>query len=114
MTISDEFLDFVTDQLHLLGPVLVRKMFGGAGLSAQGLTFALVADHTLYFKVDDSNRMDYEAAGTEAFQPFADKPYKMNYYEVPSHILEHPQELSQWANKALEVALRNPAKKRKK
>jgi DNA transformation protein len=85
-------------------------MFGGAGLYFEGLFFALVADDVLYFKVDDSNRADYESAGMGPFQPFPDKPYTMQYYEVPIEALENRENLYDWARKALDVAERKADK----
>ena len=106
MSVSDEYLTYVVEQLEGLGPVQSRRMFGGAGLYCDGLFFAVVADDVLYFKVDDSNRADYEAAGMEPFQPFPDKKSVMQYYEVPIDVLENRQTLHDWARKALDVARR--------
>jgi DNA transformation protein len=63
-------------------------MFGGVGLYGKGVFFALIAKDTLYFKVDDSNRPDYEAKGIGPFKPFGERSYVMQYYEVPVDILE--------------------------
>jgi DNA transformation protein len=106
MSVSDEYLTYVVDQLECIGPVQSRRMFGGAGLYYDGLFFGLIADDVLYFKVDDSNRFDYEAAGTGPFCPFPDKTYVMQYYEVPIEVLENRDTLRDWAQKALDVAKR--------
>ncbi|MHC4112773.1 MAG: TfoX/Sxy family protein [Planctomycetota bacterium] len=79
MPVSDEYLTYVIDQLECVGPVQARRMFGGAGLYFDGLFFALVADDVLYFKVDDSNRPDYESAGMGAFRPFDRGPRKQGH-----------------------------------
>ena len=104
MPISEEYLTYVIDQLEYLGPIQSRRMFGGAGLYFEGLFFAIVADDVLYFKVDDSNRSDYEAEGMEAFRPFPDKSTAMGYYQVPIDVLESKEILKDWAEKALRVA----------
>ena len=104
MAVSDEYLTYVLDQLACVGCVESRRMFGGAGIYFDGLFFALIADDVLYFKVGDSNRSDYEAAGMEAFRPFADKPNVMSYYEVPIEVLENKDRLHEWAQKALQIA----------
>jgi len=104
MPVSDEYLTYVIDQLECLGPVQSRRMFGGAGLYLEGLFFAIVADDVLYFKVDDSNRGDYEAVGMGPFQPFPDKKAVMQYYEVPVDVLENRDILRDWAGKAVRVA----------
>ncbi len=111
MAVSDEYLTYVLDQLGCIGCVESRRMFGGVGIYANGLFFALIADDVLYFKVGDSNRSDYEAAGMEPFRPFADKPNVMSYYEVPIEVLENKDRLHEWAQKALKVATAGKDKK---
>ena len=110
MSVSEEYLTYVIDQLDCLGPVQSRRMFGGAGLYFEGLFFAIVADDVLYFKVDETNRSDYEAEGMEAFQPFPDKSMVMGYYQVPIDILENKNTLRDWAEKAVDVAERKAKK----
>ena len=105
VAVSEEYLTYVLEQLEGLGPVQARRMFGGAGIYAQRIMFALVADDVLYLKVDDANRADFEAAGAEPFQPFPDKPAVMPYYEVPADVLEDSSRLVEWAQKALAAAL---------
>lgn len=104
MGVSEGYLTYVLDQLACVGPIRFKRMFGGVGLYMRGLFFALIADDVLYFKVDDSNRLDYEAVGMGPFRPFPDKPDVMQYYEVPADVLENTGNLSEWAQKALHVA----------
>ena len=62
-------------------------------------------DDTLYLKVDDSNRGDYESQGMRRFRPFRDKPHlSLTYYEVPAHVLEDGEALASWARKSLAAA----------
>ena len=103
MTVSDEFLAYILDQLSAWGGVTVRKMFGGAGLYREGLMFGLVADDVCYLKVDDTNRDNYLAAGSAPFQPYPDKPAMSSYYEIPPDVLENPEELIEWAEEALAI-----------
>ena len=119
MPVSREYLEYVQDLLSVLGPVAAKRMFGGAGLYHNGIFFGLVADDVLYFKVGDSNRGDYEAAGMGPFRPYGDEGYAMQYYEVPVDVLEDRDLLVAWAEKALGVAtakvgLRSKQKKQKK
>lgn len=86
-------------------------MFGGAGIYHDGAFFGLVADDTLYFKVDDRSRQDYTDAGMGPFKPFG--TYAMSYYEVPADVLEDPDELGLWAKKAFEAAVKKIKKKAK-
>lgn len=105
MSVSDEYLVFVKDQLAGLGEVTHRRMFGGAGLYCGPHFFAIVVDDVLYFKVDDTNRGDYEAAGMGPFTYTTKRGTEvMNYYEVPIDVLENKDAACQWAEKAVNVA----------
>lgn len=99
------YLDYVLDQLSDFGDVVPRRMFGGIGLFRGGLMFALIDNDILYFKVDDSNRGDYEASDCGPFRPFKDKKTVMQYYEVPVDVIEDRDELGRWAGRAYAVAL---------
>jgi len=106
MPVSDEFIDYVIDQFAAWADVSVRKMFGGAGLYYDGVMFGLIADDIAYLKVDDSNRQDFERAGSCPFNPYPEKGNKiiMSYYEIPVDILEDRDQLVAWAERSLEIA----------
>ena len=105
MPYSDDYLQYVLEQLTGLGGATSRRMFGGAGLYHDQLFFGLIASDTLYFRVDDHNRPDYEALGMARFRPYKDKPIlSFNYYEVPAHVLEDADELVVWAQRSLKAA----------
>jgi DNA transformation protein len=104
MPVSEEYLDYVVDQLGCLGPVTAKRMFGGVGLYQDGLFFGLIAGDVVYFKVDDENRRDYEAAASKPFQPYGDASYSMGYYEVPVDVLEDSDRLRLWAGRAVAAA----------
>lgn len=110
--VTDEYRDFVLEQLRraLPGAVTHRAMFGGVGVYADGLFFALLDDDVLYFKVDDANRPDFEARGMGPFLPYGDPDRPMGYYQVPGEVLEDPDELAGWAERALAVARRRRRK----
>ena len=111
MAVSPGYRNFVVEQLEHISSITSKSMFGGVGLYADGFFFALIADDQLYFKVDDSNRPDFEAADMGAFSPYGDGR-TMRYYEVPIGVLEDVDALRTWAEKAIEVA--QHAKKGKK
>ncbi len=70
-------------------------MFGGVGLYHAGVFFGLLARDTLYLKVDDSSRADYEAAGMAAFRPYRRAAAaRCAYYAVPLDVLESAPELA--------------------
>lgn len=97
---------FVLDQLGDVSGLRPRAMFGGIGLYAGEVFFGILAADTLYFKVDDGNRPDYEAAGSRPFKPYADRDMKMPYYAVPADVIENRLRLTAWADHAVAAARR--------
>lgn len=115
MAVGDSYRTFVLEQLGRAVPrVRARNMFGGVGIYSGDLFFALIADDTLYFKVDDSNRPDFEARGMGPFLPFGEERDKMQYYQVPADLLEDPEALRPWAEKSITVAAKKKSKKPRK
>ena len=106
MSVSEEFIAYILDQLSGWGDVTARKMFGGVGLYRDGKMFSLIADDVVYLKVDDSNREAFVQAGSSAFKPYQDKATTMSYFEVPPDVLEEPEELVRWARQSLDIQKR--------
>lgn len=103
----------VSDVLAGIPGITSRAMFGGYGIYQDGFVFGLiVSDHELFFKVDDSNRGDFEKAGSHAFvyEQGNHKKTTMNYWKVPDEILEDKDEIKIWVRKAVEVS-KNAKKK---
>jgi len=106
MPVSDEFVDYVVEQLSGWGEVSVRRMFGGAGLYRERTMLAVLADDVAYLKVDDSNRDDFLRAGSAPFEPYPEKIKTTirTYYEIPADVLENPDELARWAQRSWLIA----------
>ena len=104
MRVSAGFRDFVLDQLTGVDGLRARAMFGGVGLYAEDVFFGILAADALFFKVDDTNRRDYEDAGSSPFKPYADRAMTMPYYNVPVVVLEDAVALGEWAARAVSVA----------
>jgi len=108
---TPEYRALVEEKLSAILPIRTKAMFGGVGIYGHDLFFALIAEDKLYLKVSDLNRTDFEAIGMEPFHPY-DMPQPMGYYELPTTILDNPEELKVWVDKALAVA--EAAKRKKK
>lgn len=113
MPVSDEYRDFVLEQLKGLGDLASRRMFGGVGIWCDGLFFAILMDNVAYLKVDESNVDDFVERGMEPFRvPFRQPrdsgrtEQVLGYYAVPADVLEDTDELERWAARSLEVARR--------
>lgn len=115
MAFSTEFCDFIVEQLEPIGPVQVRRMFGGAGLYLDDTIFAILADDVLYFKVNEANEADFIAEGMAVFDPFGDPKRQIrSYRECPPRLLENSDELCQWARAAWAAGRHAEAQKSQK
>lgn len=107
MAVSLNYRSFVLEQLaRVLPAVQSRAMFGGVGIYAGPLFFALIDNDTLFFKVDDETRPQYLQRGMPPFRPFGDGGEVMAYHEVPADVLEDLDALAEWAQQAVAVARR--------
>jgi DNA transformation protein len=114
MPVSPSFRTFILDQLGRVIPrVRAKSMFGGVGIYGGDLFFALIADDTLYFKVDDVSRADFVARGMGPFRPYGPDGEEMAYYQVPEDLIEDPEALRPWAEKAIAVAGRKKRNRRR-
>jgi len=103
--------EFIRDLFSSFRPVTVRRMFGGAGIYADNVMFALIADDVIYLKADESNEADFTA---EDLPPFTyetgnGKRAIMSYRRMPDRLYDDPDELAQWASRALAAALSKSA-----
>src|SRR5262245_61392309 len=112
MAVTEGFSQYVQEQLERVMPVGLRRMFGGIGIYSRGFFFALMDNDTLFFKVDETNRADFEERGMGPFRPFGDDRMSMQYYEVPAEILEDVELLRSWVRKSVSAAMRKSAVKR--
>lgn len=109
----DPFHEFVVELFAPMGPVTIKRMFGGAGVYAGGVMFALVADDEIYLKVDDTLKTDLEDEGSTpfTFEMKDGKSAQMNYYRIPSDAMDCDEDASHWGRRALDVALKAKAVK---
>ena len=112
----DPFHEYVMELFAPMGPVTVRRMFGGAGVFREGLMFALLADDAVYLKTDATLRADLEAAGSAPFvwvRPSDGKAVDMGYVALPPDAMDEADLASEWGRKAFAVAQAAKAAKRK-
>jgi DNA transformation protein and related proteins len=108
--------DFLIDLFSNFGPVTIRRMFSGYGISADGTNFALALRSGLYLRADEATIPKFEAEGSKPFQyQTRAKTVKVNsYWELPARLFDDAEELSVWARAALAAAQRAALKKRPK
>ena len=113
MVASDSFAEFLSEQLAPLGRVTMRRMFGKTGVFCDGLMLGMVADNTLYFRVDDDNRAAFSEAAS--FPPLNYRKHggtiDLSFWRAPERLFDEPDELVTWARIALAAARRVAAKR---
>ena len=112
MVASDGFAGFLRDQLAPLGRITVRRMFGKTGVFCDGFMLGMVRDNTLYFRVDDDNRVAFKEA--ESLPPLNYEKkggtIDLSFWCAPERLFDEPDELVIWARAALAAAQRVAAK----
>jgi TfoX/Sxy family transcriptional regulator of competence genes/protein-L-isoaspartate O-methyltransferase len=104
---QSEFVSYLLELLAPIGAVSARAMFGGFGIYHDGVMFGLVADDTLYLKVDKENRQEFVDEGAEAFvYEGKGKSISMSYFRCPEAALDSPAAMLPWARSSIGAALR--------
>jgi DNA transformation protein len=107
--------DFLIDLFADFGPVAIRRMFSGFGISADGTNFALALRGGLYLRADDQTIPRFEAEGSKPFQyqTRARTVTVNSYWQLPERLYDDPEQLTEWARAALSAAQRAALRKPK-
>jgi DNA transformation protein len=106
--------DFLIDLFSDFGPVTIRPMFSGFGISADGINFVMALRAGLYFRADEQTIPQFEAEGSKPFQyqTRARTVTVGSYWQLPARLFDDPEELTGWARAALAAAQRAGLRKR--
>jgi DNA transformation protein len=106
--------DFLIDLFADFGPVTIRRMFSGFGISADGTNFALALRGGLYLRADEQIIPRFEAEGSLPFsyQTRAKTVTVASYWQLPERLYDDPEELTDWAKASLVAAQRAALRKR--
>ncbi|HYB11586.1 MAG TPA: TfoX/Sxy family protein [Alphaproteobacteria bacterium] len=105
----------VADLFVQFGPVSVRRMFGGAGIWADGTMFGLLVDGVIYLKADAAIMADFER---EQMRPFvyatkSGSRSLRSYWRMPDRLYDDPEALADWARRSLAAAQRAAVSRRR-
>jgi DNA transformation protein len=108
--------DFLIDLFADFGPVTIRRMFSGFGISADGTNFALALRGGLFLRADDETIPLFEAEGSKPFQyqTRAKTVRVASYWQLPERLYDDPEALTDWAKAALAAAQRAALRKTRK
>lgn len=106
--------DYIAELFCEFGPVSVRRMFGGAGLFADGVMIGLVAGGVIYLKADENSLVDFQREGCGPFRyaTAAGERSLRSYWKMPDRLYDDPEELARWARAALAAARNGMARTR--
>ena len=105
--------DYLIDLFSEFGPVVLRRMFSGYGIVADGVNFAMALRAGVIFRVDEITIPRYDAEGAKPFQyETRNKTVVVkSYRHLPERLYDDPEELAVWAREAVGAAKRAAAKK---
>jgi DNA transformation protein len=108
--------EFLTDLFASFGPVTIRPMFSGFGISVDGINFALALRAGLFFRADEQTIPQFEAEGSKPFsyQTSTRSVTVASYWQLPARLFDDTDDLSEWARAALAAAQRAALTKRAK
>jgi DNA transformation protein and related proteins len=113
---NKEFALYCCDLLQGVGPCVAKSMFGGWGISCDGLTIALMTDlgggDKLWLKANNDTAGQFRAVGCKQFMyPMKGELKAMNYFTAPDEAMESPPLMLPWARLAMQAALQANAAK---
>ena len=102
----------IEELFSALGPVTVRRMFGGKGVYHRGLIVAVEFGGEMLLKADEVSAPQFEAAGARrwAYEGKTGKAVQMPYWSIPDDAFDDPEIMAGWVRLAYEAARRAPAK----
>jgi DNA transformation protein len=107
MSSDTEFRGFVLDQLQGMGTFETRNMFGGTAILREGVAFAKIKHGSLWLKADSQTIEDFSSSGMQQYTYGKDNSRRLNFWQTPVEVLEDPDRLIEWAEKACRAAFRS-------
>jgi DNA transformation protein and related proteins len=102
--------DAISDLFSGLGPVSIRKLFGGKGIYHEGVIVAIELRGELMLKADAAAAPEFERAGCKQWTYTHAKTgnhVSMPYWTVPDGAMDSPEDMAVWACKSYEAGKRS-------
>lgn len=115
-----DFHTYVEELFADLGPVKVKRMFGGAGIYAGDVMFGLISEDQIYLRADAALSAELQAEGSVRWvyekraTTKTGKSVDMPYWRLPESALDEPDEAARWGRRAVAAAAQAKAAKPKK
>lgn len=99
----------IADMFAGLGPVEIRRMFGGKGIYHRGVIVAIDIGDELVLKADAQTAPLFAAEGSVQWTYTGSRHGKvvaMPYWSVPDSAIDDSDEMARWARLAYEAGVR--------
>ncbi|NEJ21792.1 competence protein TfoX [Rhizobium leguminosarum] len=98
----------IEEMFQGLGPVTVKRMFGGKGIYHLGRIIALEVRDEMLLKADETSAPEFAAVGATqwTYEGKNGKPVKMPYWSIPDEAYDDPDLMAKWVRLAYEASLR--------
>ncbi|TCR82137.1 TfoX/Sxy family protein [Rhizobium sp. BK376] len=98
----------IEEMFQSLGPVTIKRMFGGKGVYHMGRIIAVEVRDEMLLKADDVSAPEFEAAGARRwfYEGKKGKPVNMPYWSIPEDAFDDPDIMAHWVRLAYQAALR--------
>lgn len=101
--------DDIQDLFRAVGPVTIKRMFGGKGVYVDGRIIAVELRGTMMLKGDGEAGPLYEAGGGKHWRYTHNKSGKevaMPYWTMPEAAFDDPDEAEKWVKIAVDASIR--------
>ena len=97
------------EMFSALGPVTIRRMFGGKGVYHRGQIIAIEFRGDVLLKADAVSAPAFEAAGARrwVYQRKSGNSVDLPYWSIPEDAFDDPDIMARWVKLAYEAALRS-------
>ena len=98
----------IEEMFQSLGPVTIKRMFGGKGVYHMGRIIAVEVRDEMLLKADDTSAPEFEAAGARRwfYEGKKGKQVNMPYWSIPEDAFDDPDIMAHWVRLAYQAALR--------
>jgi DNA transformation protein len=108
MAIDEGLVDWLGEELAPLGTIRRKRLFGGAALDCDGISFAILAFDAVWFKADGETDALWDAIGAERFsvERKSGKVQTLNFRRIPDEAYDDADALREWAALAIAAGRR--------
>jgi DNA transformation protein and related proteins len=98
----------IEEMFQGLGPVTIKRMFGGKGIYHLGRIIAIELRDEMLLKADEQSAPEFASAGASqwVYDGRKGNPVKMPYWSIPENAYDDPDDMAKWVRLAYDAALR--------